>query len=101
MKLSKEEQSHLRGIANWPVFDGRAGDMEGGKGWANRGGRLIGNGEGLGRRRAARPNPQYSFPGPSAAADEGPGAPGILPNHEAPGVAGAKQKGRSACALRP
>lgn len=50
MKLSKEEQSHLRGIANWPVFDGRAGDMEGGKGWANRGGRLIGNGEGFPRR---------------------------------------------------
>ena len=45
MKLSKEEQSHLRGIANGPVFGRRSGDKEGGKGWANGGGRLIGNGE--------------------------------------------------------
>ena len=48
MKLSKEEQSHLRGIANGPVFGRRSGDKEGGKGWANGGGRLIGNGEGTG-----------------------------------------------------
>ncbi len=40
MKMAKEEQSHLRGIANGPVVAGPLGDMEGGKGWAN-GGREI------------------------------------------------------------
>jgi len=64
MRLAKEEQSHLRGIANGPIFDGRPGDKEGGKGGANGGGRLIGNGQGTGRRGVCWSKRRYSFPGP-------------------------------------